>query len=212
MHISTQSIDFTAPNEGALRTKTFRYILDSLVGPNKRVADLGAGPCVFAKIARDKGHQVTAVDGRDARVPEDLGSIQFVKADIRWFDISGYDVVLVLGLLYHLTLEDQISLLSRCRGQLVLDTQVHIRSLAVEDSSRERGMELDTLVAQDGYEGVLFPESDNNMASIGNSTSWWHTEPSMLRLLANCGFQSTVVVGAPYVSKYGARRWYVASR
>ena len=60
-------------DEGHLRHKIFRSLLTSEINVSgKWVADLGAGPCAFARIAREFGAEVFAVDGSDERVPEDI--------------------------------------------------------------------------------------------------------------------------------------------
>lgn len=213
MRIERLEPGLVAPETGALRTKTFRWLMGDVLRPpaGARVADLGAGPCVFSKIARDLGLDVTAVDVRDARLPRDLGTITFVKSDIRAFDPSGYDIILILGLLYHLTVPDQISLLMRCPASstLIIDTQVHIPELVVQESNRD-GFG-DRLVTQGPYTGVLYPEADNAMASWGNELSFWHTVPSLLTLLENSGRNWIRIVDPPYVSKYGARHWLIAA-
>lgn len=204
-----------AANEGALRTATFRHILHSVISPSDgdKLVDLGAGPCKFSEIARDSGFTVTAVDGRTERLPSSLQGIEIVQADVRDVDLTGFDVVVILGLLYHLTLEDQIDLLrkSSAARSVIVDTQVHIPDLVVERACRERGDWHTQLAEKSGYSGVEFPEAENPMASIGNSQSWWHTEDSIARLFQECGYEEVLLVGKPYVSKYGARRWYVLS-
>lgn len=190
---------------------TFRYILDNLVGrpDGRRLVDLGAGHCVFSRIAAHRGFVVTAVDGRDERKPNELKGIAFVKSDVRQFEVAGFDVILIIGLLYHLTLEDQIELLSRCprASIIIVDTQVHIPSLIVDAAAR--GRFVSRPVSKRGYDGVLYPEIGNAQASIGNDTSWWHTEESLLKLYRNTGFVDVVQLEPPYVSTYGARRWQV---
>ncbi len=212
MQIAKVDPQISAPNDGALRTLTYRYILDTLIESPKgsRLVDLGAGHCIFSRISRARGYDVTAVDGREERVPEDLEGVAFVKSDVRDFDIGPFPVILIVGLLYHLTLDDQIDLLSRCPkdSEVVVDTQVHIPGLAGH-ALAERGGFATRPVTENGYTGLVFPEVSNPMASIGNSTSWWHTEESLLTLFANAGFNHVTEVGPPYVSKYGARRWYV---
>jgi hypothetical protein len=195
----------TAPNEGAMRTKLFRLVLDRYFPMPKNIVDLGAGPCVFAKYARDRGHNVTAVDAREARVPEDLGSIRFVRADVRDYDLSPFDVIVCLGLFYHFDLDDQIEILRRsCGKPLILDSQVHVKELVVPGT----GDWQNKIVRRDGYEGVVYPEGDNPMASIGNKVSFWHTEKSLERLFAHAGFKHLVVLDPLFQSKYGGRRMY----
>ena len=59
--------------EGQFRQKSFRWLLQEQVDvAGRRIVDLGAGPCAFARIAAEFGADVTAVDGRDVRVPDDV--------------------------------------------------------------------------------------------------------------------------------------------
>jgi len=199
---------FNAPNEGVMRTMAFDWLLRDVVPQGLTMLDLGAGPCVFASHAVVAGYHVTAVDGRTERLPADLDErIKFVQADVRSVTVDGYDVVALLGLLYHLALPEQIDLLRNIgEGTLILDTQIHVPE-AVTEAAGEWAQHVVT--TDDGYEGVLFPEGDNPMASIGNPESFWHTEPSLLRLLKGAGFRTCRVIDPLYVSKYGARKFYV---
>jgi hypothetical protein len=47
------------------------------------------------------------------------------------------------------------------------------------------------------------------MASIKNKTSFWATEPSLLWMFAECGFESVTAVEPPHYSKYGPRKFYI---
>jgi hypothetical protein len=206
--VTIERPDFDAPNEGSLRTQTYSWLLREVLPRGRTMLDLGAGPCVFARRAVQAGYVVTAVDGRTDRVPDDLDaeSISFVQADVRDYPAGEYDAVSVLGLLYHLELHDQLELLRRhCRSTVILDTQVHISEAVTEHA----GEWAQRIVARDGYQGVQFPEGDNPMASIGNPSSFWHTEPSLLRLCEEAGYQSCTIVDPYYVSKYGARKFYL---
>lgn len=196
-------------NEGHLRQKIFRSLLNSEIDVSgKWVADLGAGPCAFSRIANEFGAEVFAVDGRDERIPGNVEKqgIHFFQADAREFDLEAFDIVLIFGLLYHLEIQDQVELLRRCRGKEVLvDTQVCCPDLVVR-------FPLDkwqyTLVQSNGYEGVVFPEKDNPMASIANKTSFWHTEPSYMKLFSDCGFNDITAYRPLYLSDHGMRSFY----
>lgn len=194
-------------DEGQHRLRTFVNVLDTLEPDRKTLVDLGAGHCKFSKLAARRGYDVTAVDARTIRVPEDLAPVRFVQADVREFDPAGFGVIAMLGLFYHLELADQQSLLRRCAGgaPVILETQVHVPEILRPDEARP----WHELVQQDGYEGVLFPENDNPMAGIGNATSFWHTEPSLLRLAGACGFAEIRLVEPLFRSGYGARRFYI---
>lgn len=192
---------------GVHRIATFVHILKHVVTPQQRtLVDLGAGHCKFSIWAAKLGYDVTAVDGRTARLPEDLGSIRFVQSDVRAFDPRGYGVVAILGLLYHLDIADQEDLLRRCchGPPVIVETQVHVPGMVAEDPKPWHA-----LVERDGYRGVEFPEADNPMASIGNKTSFWHTEASMKLLFERAGFSRMLVVDPIFASSYGARRFYV---
>lgn len=196
---------------GAARTEIFRFILACAAKSGDRLVDLGAGPCIFSKIARDEGCVVTAVDARTVRKPDaaELGPIGFVHSDVRTFDLSGFDIIAFLGLLYHFDVADQMSMLERCARTglpVILETQVHIETLVpdFEQSSWAR-----KLVCRQGYEGVVYPENDNPMASIGNPESFWPTEESLLKMAEAAGFRSFAIVDPVCQSQYGARRFYL---
>lgn len=191
-----------------VRVRTFQWILGNLVPGSGKLLDLGAGPCVFARHARDAGFEVTAVDVRTERLPdsEELRGIRFIEKDVRAFDVSGFDVIANLGLLYHLSLEDQWDLLRRCAyTTVILETQVHFPDI-VPKAARPWGYEI---VKQGPYEGVLYPEGENPMAASGNRTSFWHTEGSLVRLFEDAGYKAVTTVEPLFVSKYGARKFYV---
>lgn len=211
MDINTKTLTLIGRNEGELRTKIFSHILHNIVPPPEggRLLDLGAGPCIFAKRARDAGYQVTAVDARTERIPspEDLGTIRFIQSDVRQFDVAGYDAIAILGLFYHLELADQINLLKKCNygAVVIIDTQIHDPGIILGAA-----MSWGTASQRLGrYEGVQYPEGSNPMASVGNNTSFWHTEASLLRLIEDCGFSNVLVLNPMYTSKYGARKFYV---
>jgi hypothetical protein len=196
-----------APNIGALRTTTFERLLDRI--DSGTLADLGAGHCLFSLRAASCSFDVTAVDGRTERLPspEDLRPIRFVQSDVRHFDVSGFDVVSIIGLLYHLTLEDQIDLIGRsvnAAGHVIVETQIHD---AGRPAPADQPWQAD--VRKEGrYEGILFPENENPMASIGNATSFWHTEESLLRLFEDSGAAKVTVVEPAFESEYGPRKFY----
>jgi hypothetical protein len=206
MKVEKISLGFDVSNPDAVRGRIFNSLLSEVGG--KTLVDLGAGPCLFAKKARDKGYQVTAVDGRTERLPNDLGSIKFIQSDVRNFDPNGFDIISVLGLLYHLPVEDQETLLKKCDTTTIVETQVHDSDQLGEAYGPNQFRDAEV----SGYTGVIFKEGDNPMASIGNKESFWHTEDSMLKLFENCGFNSVTVVDPSYISKYGKRRFYVARR
>lgn len=156
-----------------------------------RLLDLATGHGKFAVIARNLGWEVTAMDVRDVRFPSVPG-IRWVVGDVRTFDVSGYDVISNLGLLYHLELDDVISLIERCAPTpMILDTHVSLRA-----NRRERG-----------YKGHLFREVSSDdpeeMASTataawGNLVSFWPTEKALLRMLRRGGYSDVYRLSPRY--------------
>lgn len=192
---------------GVHRIATFAHILKHVVSPQQRtLVDLGAGHCKFSIWAAKCGFEVTAVDGRTCRVPKDLGPIRFVQSDVRDFHPGEYGVVAILGLLYHLDIPDQESLLRRCGhgAPVIVETQVHIPEMVAHDPK-----DWHEPIKRDGYCGVNFPERDNPMAAIGNETSFCHTEHFILLLFERAGYSRVTVIDPVFTSAYGARRFFV---
>jgi hypothetical protein len=170
------------------RLTTFRDILRPL--KPGRLLDLGTGHGSFALIASELGWTVTAVDARIERMPMSDG-VDWRQADVRTFDVSGYDCIALLGLLYHLEFADVRNLLRRCAGTLtILDTHTALRVDRVEE----------------GYEGRAYTEigdytpdrlAATATASWGNPTSWWPTRPALIRLLRDVGFRTILVLDPP---------------
>ena len=174
------------------RLVIFRSLLEQL-RPG-RLLDLATGHGAFALIAHDLGWEVTAVDARVERMPMTPG-ISWVQGDVRNFPTEGYDVVTVLGLLYHLEIEAQIDLLRRCSTSLtILDTHVSRRPTSLLE----------------GYLGHHFTEVlEDTRASWGNPVSFWVTEESLYRLLLTSGYSSILKVVPPPVTV--DRTFYVAT-
>jgi methyltransferase family protein len=181
-----------APNQeevGQRRLAAFRRILGAL--PPGRLLDLGAGHGAFSLIGQELGWDVTAVDARTDRMPMSDG-IRWIQADARTFDVSGYDCIAILGLLYHLGLDDQRDLLRRCAGTpTILDTHHALRAV----------------VTVDGYEGRMFAEPGETeqelarvpTASWGNPESFWPTRRSLVRLLTEAGYETVLVLEPPII-------------
>ncbi len=173
------------------RLAIFRSLLAPL-SPG-RLLDLATGHGTFALAAHELGWQVTAVDVRAARLPSAPG-IAWVHADVRHysFEASAFDVIAVLGILYHLELPDQLSLLRRCVGApTIVDTHI----------STSGGHE------QDGYHGHLYDENRGGteedrrrdaMAAWDHRWSWWGTLESTERLLHDAGFRHTFRLSPPW--------------
>lgn len=156
-------------------------IFDSIIRnlPRESMVDLGAADCWMSLHAHALGFPVTAIDARTVRLPKEPLPFSFIKQDVRDVDLSPYKIVLILGLLYHLPLDDQIVLLRKCRGKTVIvDTHCANRR--------------DRAIGQ--YDGTDFVEIEDPRSAFGNAVSFWHTEPSLRRLFANMGFTAHKVL------------------
>jgi hypothetical protein len=155
-----------------------------------RLLDLACGDGTFSIAAKDMGWEVTGVDARTVRMPMTPG-IEWVQQDVRETEIVGYDVVLLMGLLYHMELDDQLDLLRRCSGTVtILDTHHSTAPTHVEG----------------GYAGHTFNElppdhptslEDAPRAAWGNPTSFWATQPDLVRMLNDCGFETVLALVPP---------------
>ena len=160
-------------------------IFDTMLGwfSPGRLVDLGAGHGLYSIRAADAGWKVTAVDARTVRFPDDP-RITWRHEDVRNTSLEGYDLIVNLGLFYHLTLDDQLSLLDRAAGTpMILDTHVATKN--------PKGWGLSEPVVQRGYSGRLYSEADKQQhatASWGNLDSFWPTPATLRRMLDERGW------------------------
>lgn len=185
---------------------------DAVRGPleSLRVLDLACEEGLFSIELARRGAQVVGVEGRQenvarARFAADalgLGNVDFVHGDVR--DVSreafgAFDVVINVGILYHLDAPDVFDFMERiaaaCDGVMVLST--HYARFPVF-ARRHAGRR---------YWGSVFSEhrpSDsgadrlaNRRASLDNASSFWLTRPSLFNLMADVGFTSVAEVQIP---------------
>jgi len=160
--------------------------------PTGRLVDLGAGHGTFSVRAADAGWDVTAVDARDTRFPEDP-RVTWRKQDIREVELQSFDLILNLGLFYHLTVDDQVALLQRAAGRpMILDTHV---------ATSRPTHELSDEVTVGGYRGRLYAEKGwvgRTTASWGNDESFWPTRSELYRMLRDHGYP-VVLAAVPWV-------------
>lgn len=165
------------------RTYSFLRALNEInEKENKTAVDLGCGHCKFTDIASVYFDRVFAVDARTERVPETLPkNVSFVKHNAVDHNLELYDVVICLGLLYHLTASEQITILKKALGkELIIDT--HMATIG-------------HTVISEGYEGVFYKEGDsmeemmkNPKASTTTLKSFWFYEDEFYRMLREVGY------------------------
>ena len=195
-----------APDPSIHKGTIFRALV-ALLKPGKML-DLGAGKGNFSLSAAQLGWKVTAVDARTVRWPDAdaephpaladlIRTIRWVQADVREFPIERgeYDLVCILGLLHHLEVSDQVSLLKRCSTMpTLIDTRIAKGLVDIEGP----------------YEGMLIREHGETreerdavpQASWGNPLSFQHTEESLLRLVLDCGYTKMMQMRPPHRTDY----------
>jgi SAM-dependent methyltransferase len=175
-----------------------------------RVLDLGALEGQYAIEFALHGAEVVAIEGREANLEKarfardslGLERVELIQGDVRELSAERYgrfDVVLCLGLLYHLSGNDLFAFLERlgevCKRLLILDTHIAFHGHALHrDGDREyRGLEFVEHSPRASKE-----QRDRSLwASLDNPTSFWPTRPSLLNALAASGFTSVLECGIP---------------
>jgi predicted RNA methylase len=155
-----------------------------------------------------RGAHVTGIEGRQSNIEkaltlgEKLGlPVTFITADVRNVSVQrfgNFDVVLALGILYHLDGPDIVPFLKAiyevCLDFVIIDTHVALRP-------EQRFGE---------YSGWYFSEppaeEENPWASLGNTRSFWLTKPSLVNALADAGFTSVMQVHFPTMNEMAADR------
>jgi SAM-dependent methyltransferase len=177
------------------------------------ILDLASLEGQFTFEFASRGAQVTGIEGRQSNIEkalafgEKLGlPVTFIKDDVRNLSVQKYgsfDIVLSLGILYHLDGPDIPPFLKAihemCRDFVIVDTHVALRP-------EERFGE---------YSGWYFSEppadEENPWASLGNRRSFWLTKPSLVNALADAGFTSVMEIHFPAMNDMAADRVTVAA-
>jgi SAM-dependent methyltransferase len=176
-----------------------------------RILDLGCGDGVYAIEAGLRGAKVVALDARNERMNEGaacarrhgLGNGRFVEADVRHLRrqaCGSFDVVFLLGLLYHLDAPDVFAVLEDvvgvCGHLLVVDTLI---SMTPESHAAWRGQ------TYDGQRVREHEDTDSDevrrsrvLKSIDNTFSFRFTREALLRVLRAVGFTSVYPCAVPF--------------
>jgi SAM-dependent methyltransferase len=195
--------DVGAPEKNIARIAQFVEDFGGKPISELRVLDLGAYEGGFSVELASRGAQVVAVEAREPHVAKmqfakdalGLDRLDVVRADVRElasFDWAAFDVVLCLGILYHLGAPDCFRLIETvaglCQGLALVETQIAV-------APREE-------VSFGGrtYTGVTYVEDLAwPGAAIDNVHSFWLTKASLLNLLQDVGFSSVAECLVPAV-------------
>ncbi len=183
-----------------------------------RVLDLGCLEGLYSVELARRGARVVGIEGREANIAkarfaqEALGleGVEFVRDDVRNLSPEKYgsfDVVLCLGLLYHLDAPDVFEFAdacARCCDQLlVVDTHV---GLAPTVRHTFRGRTYSGRSYQEHEPGSTPAERErSSWASLENPRNFWLTRPSLYNLLVDVGFGAVLECRAPYLPNLADR-------
>jgi len=211
LHPVSHSQHDLLPKPKPIRGELLDWIIETFLDPttHRKIIDLGCGGMALTRRYRNAGFNVTAVDIRKERTEnKDLKGIQFVQQDVRETDLNGYEVISLLGLFYHMTLEDQVSLLNRIpKGTVtILETQIYEPKTVTK-----KGKPRLKATKAEGYWGALWREPGNDVktASWNNETSFWHAPKSLYRLCRLTGFKAVMPVKPRFMSIYASRGYYI---
>jgi hypothetical protein len=197
--LNTAAADRPDVEYSLLRQAIFEQSLlfiEGTLGRKGSLIDLGAGHCTFSRMANAMGWKVTALDARTARVPDLPPEIGFIHADLnsQAWNTGEYDLILCLGVYYHLDQSMQHQLLRRCRGKpMIIDT--HFANPA--GIPNRHASALGNVYEKNGEIGADYAEaphvdesrrSEVLLASLDNPTSWWQTKDSLMQTLHEQGW------------------------
>jgi SAM-dependent methyltransferase len=184
-----------------------------------RILDLGCQEGGYAIELALHGAEVVGIEARQANIDKarasaaalGLDGVTFEVGDVRDLSerlLGRFDVVLCLGVLYHLGARDAVRLIEDCAS--LCDRLLVIRS-AVGLSP-----DFDEVINGRRYRGRRYREDVQQLgASIDNEVSVLPTRASLLNLLADVGLSSVLEVRNPVVPGFDDIRdsvTYVAIR
>ena len=189
-----------------------------------RVLDLGAAEGVFAVEFALHGAEVLAFEGRTSNVEKirfvrdalNLERLHVAHQDVRELsreEHGEFDIVLCLGVLYHLESASAVSLAHKiaevCRRVAIIDTHI---SLKPKQSTIADGQTYSGRIVREFDPGSTQQQDRLSRVSIGNPESMWFTRPSLYNLLGDAGFTSVLEVRVPRYEKHSDRVTLVAFR
>jgi hypothetical protein len=167
-----------------------------------RIVDLACLEGLYAVEFARHGASVVGIEVREANIEKArfakevlaLENLDLVQDDVRNLCEAKYgqfDVVLCLGILYHLDVPDVFSFLQRisevCRAFTIIDTHVGLpeRSHVYEDR-----VYWGSAYNEHAMDAAPELKATQLWASIDNPVSFWFTRPSLFNVLSHVGFTS----------------------
>lgn len=156
------------------------------------------------------GAEVVGIEGRSRNVEKacfaqralGLSNVSFVQDDVRNLEQRKYgefDVVLCLGILYHLDTPDVFDLVFRiasvCRGFAIFDTFTSTKARA--QCNYQGQTYWGRYMSEHRPDATVEEKLADPWASLDNSKSFWISRSSLFNLLINSGFSSASEVLLP---------------
>jgi SAM-dependent methyltransferase len=174
-----------------------------------RVLDLACLEGMYAIELARRGARVVAVEGREANIEKARFAADAlgVKVDFRLGDVRNaggrqlgeFDVVLALGILYHLDAPDLFSLIASiaaiCRRALIVDTGVG--SARTETLTHDEQVYRGIRLVEHAPESTEAERLEAVWSSLDNLTAVALSRPSLERLLARHGFTTVLECHVP---------------
>jgi SAM-dependent methyltransferase len=191
--------------------RIIQTVVDHAPEHNLTVLDLACLAGGYSLELASHGYQVTGIEGRSeshekaerGRRESGYENVRFFRDDVRNLSrnkYGEYDIVLCLGILYHLEAEDALKLIdnvySVCRRFAIFDTHF---SFTPDEKVIYRGQT---------YAGHSSREHDlsHPWSSIGNQFSFFFTRPSLYNALEAAGFSSVYECLMPAAPDYFINR------
>ena len=168
-----------------------------------RILDLGAYECGFSIELAEHGADVTAIEVREehvakgefVRAARGLDNLKLVQGDIRSLSelVEGeFDVVLCLGLIYHLDANDALAMLADIAGLT--------RRFAIVEGQISLSRATQETIDGVEYSGLLYPEDEADPGSgVKMREAFWFTRQSLVRAMQRAGFSTVAEVHFPFV-------------
>lgn len=204
--------EFDTPGDRERATYILDYVTSRVPAYRVDVLDLACRKGAMSRQLADAGAFVLGIEGKPEnfnQIPPN-GNANYVLADVRDLGklnlgVDQFDVILCLGLMYHLEACDVCELLVNMRartrenGFVIVDTHV---------GAKVKTIEIDGVVYNgEGYhEGKPGPWS-----SLGNDHSFWFTETSLHQLCEAAGWTVEVLPGPENCYQAPGRHWMVLS-
>jgi len=180
-----------------------------------RIADLGCAHGYYAVEFARRGAKSVGIEGRASWVQHARASMdsigpangQIIQDDVRNFTKEKYgsfDIVLCLGLLYHLDTPAIFELLANiadcCSDFAVIDTQIAMKPM---QSVGWRHKEFWGWAYREHSDDADLATKEANLgASLDNNFSFWLTRASLLNALQEVGFTSVFECANPIDAMY----------